>query len=137
MLQIIQGGKVIDERGTVSFVNDFHFDNVKRFYVSKNTRKGSIRAWHSHMQEAKYVFVVSGTALIGAVNLSTFEIHKFVLNADEPQILHIPPGYANGFQSLTEDTQVIFFATATLEESINDSVRYPSETWNIWKNNLE
>jgi dTDP-4-dehydrorhamnose 3,5-epimerase-like enzyme len=137
MLQIIKGGKVADERGTVSFVNDFHFDTVKRFYVSKNCKKGFIRAWHGHRREAKYVFVVSGSALVGAVNLETSEIHQFVLNAEEPQILHIPPGYANGFQSLTENTHVLFFATATLEESSADSIRYPRDTWNIWNKNLE
>ena len=38
------GGQAVDDRGTVSFVNDFDFNNVKRFYQVENHRRGFIRA---------------------------------------------------------------------------------------------
>jgi dTDP-4-dehydrorhamnose 3,5-epimerase-like enzyme len=132
MLRVIEGGITSDERGTVSFVNDFHFDHVKRFYIIKNITKGFIRAWHGHRKEGKYVYVVTGSALVGAVNLETGVTYKYILEAAAPQILYIPPGFANGFQSLTDDTQVMFFSTNTLEESLSDSIRYPYNQWNIW-----
>ena len=132
MLRLIEGGVVQDERGTVSFVNDFRFEDVKRFYIVRNITKGFIRAWHGHRKAGKYLYVVSGSALIGVVNLDTGEIRKYTLKASDPKILYIPPGFANGFQSLTEDAQVMVFSTDTLEESGSDSIRFPYDHWNMW-----
>ena len=58
--EIIKGGVSIDERGKVGFVNDFNFQNIKRFYVVENSSINIVRAFHGHLKEAKYVFVVSG-----------------------------------------------------------------------------
>jgi dTDP-4-dehydrorhamnose 3,5-epimerase-like enzyme len=132
MLRLIEGGVASDERGTVSFVNDFNFEQVKRFYIVKNIARGFIRAWHGHRTAGKYVYVVTGSALVGAVNLDTGETSKYNLDAAEPKILYIPPGFANGFQSMTEDTQVMFFSTDTLEEGRSDSIRFPYDHWDIW-----
>ena len=71
--------------------------------------------------------------VIGAVNLKTEEIQKFVLSEYDPKILYIPAGYANGFKTLTDNTQLIFFSTSTLEESKNDDIRFPFNKWNIWE----
>ena len=57
---LLNGGLAVDDRGQVSFVNDFHFENVKRFYMVSNHKQGFIRAWHGHKNESKYVSVVSG-----------------------------------------------------------------------------
>ncbi len=58
---IIPGGVAVDDRGSVRFVNDFDFKNVKRFYQVENHRVGFIRAWHGHLKESKYVYVVRGS----------------------------------------------------------------------------
>jgi dTDP-4-dehydrorhamnose 3,5-epimerase-like enzyme len=131
--KLITGGISVDDRGFVSFVNDFSFVGVKRFYTVENHEKGFIRAWHGHRKESKYVYVACGSVRIGAVCLSTHEIHTYYLSAIKPCILFIPAGYANGFQSLTETTKIMFFSTSTLEESLDDDERYPFDTWNIWK----
>lgn len=68
-IKLINGGLSVDDRGSVTFVNDFNFSDVKRFYIVENHRVGFIRAWHGHEKEGKYVFVVKGTALIGAVDM--------------------------------------------------------------------
>ena len=65
----IKGGVAVDDRGSVRFVNDFDFKNVKRFYQVSNHKEGFIRAWHGHEREGKYVYVAKGSALIGAVKL--------------------------------------------------------------------
>ncbi len=132
--KIINGGIATDDRGSVMFVNDFDFLNVKRFYVVENHRSGFIRAWHGHNKEAKYVFVVSGTALIGAVKMnSDDEAKKFILSDKNPKILYIPPGHANGFKTLEEGTKIIFYSTSTLEESLGDDIRFSFDKWDIWK----
>lgn len=137
-VKLLKGGVSVDDRGCLSFINDFNFEGVKRFYVVENHRAGFIRAWHGHQREGKYVCVVSGSAIIGAVPLPTVagEIlapYKFVLSAKSPAVLWIPPMHANGFKSLEENTKIIFFSTSTLEESKNDDMRFPYNQWNIWE----
>lgn len=133
--RLINGGISVDDRGSVSFVNDFDFLGVKRFYLVDNHRAGFIRAWHGHMMEAKYVYVPSGSALIGVVKLSEGGEQipqKFVLSEKNPKILYIPAGHANGFKTLQEGTKIIFFSTKTLQESLNDDIRFDYNTWDIW-----
>lgn len=137
--RLIKGGLAVDDRGQVSFVNDFDFDGVQRFYAVENHARGFIRAWHAHKKEAKYVMVVRGAALVGAVQIDDWDnpsrdaqVHRHVLSAGAPSVLFIPAGYANGFMSLAEDTKILFFSTRTLEESLGDDIRYDARYWNPW-----
>lgn len=137
--KIIEGGLSIDDRGQVSFVNDFDFKGIKRFYIVSNHKAGFVRAWHAHKEEAKCILVLRGAAIVGAVAIDNFnnpskkaKVHSYVLSEKNPRIFYIPAGYANGFMSLTDDTQLIFFSTATLKESQNDDFRYDSRFWDIW-----
>jgi dTDP-4-dehydrorhamnose 3,5-epimerase len=132
-IKILNGGISVDDRGSVRFVNDFNFSDVKRFYQVENHSRGFIRAWHGHKKEGKYVYVVSGSALIGVVNMETEKISKFVLSDKSPKILWIPPGNYNGFKSLEENTKILFFSTSTLEESLGDDIRECHDKWNIWE----
>lgn len=138
----IPGDLKKDERGIVKFVNNFNFEGVKRFYLIENAKTKMIRAFHGHMIEAKYVYVASGSILMCAVFLD--DVHKpskenpvdrFILKADQPEILYIPPSYANGFKVLEDGTKVMFFSTATLEESLSDDFRFPADYWGskIWE----
>ena len=137
---LLKGGLSVDDRGTVSFVNDFNFENVKRFYAVENHKQGFVRAWHAHKQEAKYVMVMKGSAIIGAVKIDNWEspskntkVNRFVLSEKNPSVLFIPAGFANGFMSLTEDSKIIFFSTSELKDSLNDDFRYDAHYWDIWK----
>jgi dTDP-4-dehydrorhamnose 3,5-epimerase len=123
----------------VSFVNDFDFAGVKRFYTVRNHRQGFIRAWHAHRREAKYVTVVAGAALVGAVEIDDWAhpspalpVKRFVVSARKPRVLYIPAGFANGFMSLTRDAHVMFFSTSSLQDSVADDVRYHARHWDIW-----
>lgn len=129
---LINGNTFTDDRGHVSFVNDFKFDKVKRFYQVENHKAGFIRAWHGHKKEGKYVYVCKGSALVGYVKEGTNDPQKHVLSDTNPKILWIPPGYYNGFMSLTDDAVLQFFSTSTLEESKGDDYREPYDKWNIW-----
>jgi dTDP-4-dehydrorhamnose 3,5-epimerase-like enzyme len=131
--ELLNGGLAADDRGFVRFVNDFNFTNIKRFYQVSNHKKDFIRAWHGHKEEEKYVYVVSGTALVGAVNMETNELFKFTLSDKKPSILKIPKGFANGFKTLEENTQILFFSSSTLEESLKDDIRFDYNKWDIWE----
>jgi dTDP-4-dehydrorhamnose 3,5-epimerase len=136
---VLAGGLAVDDRGEVGFVNGFDFAGVRRFYTVRNHRAGLVRAWHAHRQEAKYVTVVSGASVVGAVKINDWErpsasqpVIRHVLSAAQPRVLFIPAGYANGFMSLTDDARLIFFSTSSLDESKNDDIRYDARYWDIW-----
>lgn len=136
---LVEGQVRLDDRGSVSFVNDFNFQGVKRFYLVSNHRAGFVRAWHAHRKEAKYVTVVQGAAVVAAVKIDNWEtpdvaakVHRYVLSSTNPGVLFIPAGYANGFMSLTQDAKLMFFSTSTLDESRGDDIRYDARYWNAW-----
>lgn len=138
---IITGKTSTDDRGRVTFINDFNpfALGIKRMYMVENHQQGFVRAWHGHLKEEKYVTVVKGAALIKAIKLeqikgevklpytsSTLDADiSCVISENEPKVLHIPSEYANGFMTLTSDTKVLFFSTVTLEESKDDDWRFP------------
>ena len=137
--KLIHGGLAVDDRGELRFVNDFDFAGVKRFYIVSNHQASSIRAWHAHRREAKYVTVLHGAAIVGAVEIDDWsapsrqaKVSRFVLSENQPAVLLIPPGFANGFKTLSAGTKVLFFSTATVEESGDDDVRFDARYWNIW-----
>jgi dTDP-4-dehydrorhamnose 3,5-epimerase len=136
---LIEGQVRLDDRGSVSFVNESGFRGVKRFYLVSNYHAGFVRAWHAHRNEAKYVTVVQGAAVIAAVKIDNWEtpsvtskVYRYVLSAENPGVLFIPAGFANGFMSLTDDAKLMFFSTSTLDESRGDDIRYDARYWNPW-----
>lgn len=74
--RLIVGALAVDDRGEVGFVNEFHFEGVRRFYTVANHRQGFVRAWHAHRREAKYVFAVQGAALVGAVQIDDWSSRR-------------------------------------------------------------
>ena len=136
---LVKGGKVVDDRGSLSFINEFTLENFKRFYLVHNHERGFIRAWHGHKNEAKGIVAVRGSIVVGAVKMSN-EINpdksqapeRFVLSSDTPSILIVPSGYANGFKTLSEDALVLIFSSSTLDESKDDDYRFSYDYCNIW-----
>ena len=140
-LQVLEGGVAVDDRGTVSFVNNFDFRGVKRFYKIENFSKDVIRAFHGHVHEAKYVYVVSGSFILVAIPMTDtvnpsrdVKPSRLVLSDRKPAIVFIPPGYVNGFRALEDNSQILFFSTSTLEEAKGDDFRFPPDYWGaqIW-----
>ncbi len=54
----IKGGRHIDERGTLTFFNNFDMSPVKRFYVIDHPDTTIVRAWQGHKVEQKWFYVV-------------------------------------------------------------------------------
>ena len=140
--KIIEGDVAIDDRGQLTFVNNFSFPEIKRFYIVENFSNKTVRAWHGHLKETKYAFVLSGSAMVAAVEMDNVknpdknnEVHRFILSQRKPSILHIPAGFANGFRSLEEKTKIMFFSTSTLENSKDDDYRFSVDYWGkeVWE----
>lgn len=137
--KIIKGGIAVDDRGSVGFVNDFDFKDVKRFYMIQDHRAGFVRAWHGHRKEAKYFCATSGAYLICGVRIDDWDKpsknlipQRFVLSDKAPSILFIPQGYANGLMALTQDARVMVFSTASMEEAKSDDYRFEARLWDPW-----
>lgn len=138
------GNTFVDDRGELGCINDLDLSTIKRFYTIKNHVAGFIRAWHGHMKEEKYLMVLSGSALIGAIPIIIWDGDPvlnydgtqtaFSMTSTTPSVLYIPKGYANGFKLLTADTKLMVWSTATVEESKVDDYRFNSNQCSeIWR----
>lgn len=136
--QIINGGIHHDERGEICFVNDFTFPDIKRFYVIKNHSIKIIRGWIGHKIEKKYFFAVKGSFIICAVKIDDWKNpskylkpEKFTISEQNPQILFIPPGYANGVRALQDDSILTVYSNLSLPESAADTYRFNVSLWDM------
>lgn len=140
---LIQGGSYKDERGKITFVNDFDLSQVKRYYIIEHTDANVVRAWQGHKKEQKWFQVLSGRFLISVIQPDNWENpseniepETFILAATEDKVLHIPGGFANGFKALEPNSRIIVFSDFSLEESVNDNFRFDSQLWFDWKQEL-
>ena len=137
--KLIRGGVAADDRGRVAFVNDFNPSAAQRFYIVENHAVGTVRAWHAHRHERKWVMAIAGAAVAACVAIDDWdapskdaEIHRFALDAANPAVLEIPAGYANGAMSLLPGTRLLYLSDARLDDSLDDDFRYPARYWDPW-----
>ena len=138
--KLVLGNRIYDNRGSVRFSNELNFLNIKRFYTVHNYAKNFIRAWHGHLKEEKYISCIKGTFQIAAVKIDNKKkpskknkIHTFYLNENNNDFIHIPKGYANGSMSLEDNSELLIFSTASIQESLDDDIRFNSKYWDPWK----
>lgn len=138
MMEIICGGIHTDERGTISFVNDFDMANIRRFYSIDIPDTTIIRAWQGHKLETKCFYVQKGSFLVCAIKIDNWEnpsaqlrVEKTILHHTESKVLIIPGGYVNGFKALKPNSSLIVFSDFTIEESKNDDYRFKSDFWKM------
>lgn len=135
---VLEGGIATDHRGSISFVNDFRFDNICRFYLVENKDESEVRAWHGHRKDIKHFYCVQGSFLISFVKIDDWENpsmsiapERIILNANDSKILVIPAGYANSVKSLEPNSKLMSFSTLPIEEAEGDSVRYDKAMWSV------
>ena len=127
-----------DDRGTVFFTNELNLKNVIRTYKVQNKLIKTVRAWHGHKLEEKWISVEEGEFLICAVQIEDFDnpssnikIHKFTLTPVDG-ILYVPNNYANGAMNITENNSIRYFSSLPLDESVKDDYRFDSKFWDPW-----
>lgn len=84
--------------------------------ISFNKLKGTLRGMHyqaAPYEEAKLIRCTSGSVFDAIIDLrpgsATFKRHfGAVLSADNRRMLYIPEGFAHGFQTLQNDTEVFY-----------------------------
>lgn len=127
-----------DHRGKVVFSNDFDMSEIKRSYVVTNTLQKTVRAWHGHISEQKWITVQKGEFLVCLVKVDDFEnldknleVKEYLLNP-ENSVLFVPGGYANGAMNLTKENEIRYFSSTTLKESSKDDYRIDAKFWDPW-----
>jgi dTDP-4-dehydrorhamnose 3,5-epimerase-like enzyme len=137
--EVISGVMYTDHRGSISFVNDFTMDGIKRFYTIEPTDLTVVRAWQGHRNEGKWFHVVTGSFKVVAIKIDNWEnpsdeCEKFEydLSAGSPAVLHIPGGFANGFKALEPGSRVMIFSDFTVQQSAADDYRYDQYKWYNW-----
>lgn len=136
--KVIEGGNFSDHRGTISYVNDFSFNGIERFYIISNCNENPIRAWQGHKLDSKNFYCLNGSFKIHFVKIDDWEkpskdltVETIFVTVAESKIVHIPAGYANAIESLESNSKLISFSTLPLTDVKDDDVRFPSDYWSI------
>jgi dTDP-4-dehydrorhamnose 3,5-epimerase-like enzyme len=134
--KLIEGNIFSDSRGSVSFVNDFKFTDIERFYIITNSEENPIRAWQGHKLDAKNFYCVEGSFKVSFVKIDNWEhpskqlkVESVVLKSSQSKVLQIPFGYANAVESLEKNSKLISFSTLALDQAPNDDVRFEPSYW--------
>ena len=127
-LQILQRRPIGDSRGY--FERLFCAEELRAFTVGGNVvqinhtataKRGTVRGMHFQRPphaEIKFVSCLSGAVLDVAVDLRknspTFLCwHAEILSADNHKTVVIPEGFAHGFQTLSDNCQMLYLHTAS------------------------
>lgn len=136
----IKGNQFSDHRGTLQFVNDFSFPDVKRFYQITHPDASVIRAWQGHKVEEKFFYVVKGRFVIAWVEVDDWEqpspdlpAEHVILEEGTPAVLHIPAGYANGIKALDPGSVLMVYSNLNLEASAADRWSFDQHLWFDWQ----
>ena len=107
--------------------------------VSFNEKRGTLRGLHWQTEphaEAKLVRVTRGAIFDAIVDLRTgsptFKQH-FVceLTADNHRMLYVPEGFAHGFQTLEDNTEVFYQMSAVFAPALARGVRWNDPAFGI------
>ena len=134
--QIIKGNHHKDDRGTLTFNNDFNALGIKRVYTIENESLDFLRAWQGHQIEQRWFSAVAGSFKIKLIEIDDWKnptedlpILEFILNSENLDILHVPRGFATSIQSLEDHSKLLLFADYQLGE-IQDEYRFASNYFN-------
>jgi dTDP-4-dehydrorhamnose 3,5-epimerase len=143
---VIEPALIEDDRGF--FAYGFHADEfasrgliptIAQINLSYTRHRGTLRGMHFQAaphEEAKTVRCVRGAAYDVIVDLrpgSATRCRWFAteLTADNRRALYVPPGFAHGFQTLTDDVELIYLVSAFYAPSHARGVRWDDPAFGI------
>jgi dTDP-4-dehydrorhamnose 3,5-epimerase len=128
-----------DDRGIFARTmcsQEFAAHGLIQTYVQQNmstsAKAGTVRGLHFQRQpdtEAKLIRCVRGAILDVIVDLragspSYLQHQAFELTAGNQAQLYVPPGFAHGFQTLTDDIEVAYLVSAAYAPHSEGGLRY-------------
>ena len=113
--------------------NDFNFLKLKKIIqinFSKNIKKNTFRGLHSQtgkFAEEKIIFCTSGRSQHFIVNLKKSS-KQFLMSSsvvlDKNNVLFIPKGFAHGFLTLKNNTNIIYFSTNFYNPKFENNIKW-------------
>ena len=143
---IIELEKLEDERGFFTRVWDeriFHNKKLNSKLVqisfSFNNKKGTIRGMHFQekpFEETKIVRCIKGKIFDVIIDLrSNSKTYKkwisIELNSSDLKMIYIPEGFAHGFQTLEDNTEVIYQMSNWFSPEHAKGIRWDDQEFNI------
>ncbi len=113
-----------------------HFDYT---CISGNTKKHTLRGMHYQREpheETKLVRCTKGSIFDVVIDLrpSSATFQQWVsaeLSAENHRALYIPPGFAHGFMTLKDDTEVLYDMSGAYEPTAASGVRFDDPSFAI------
>ena len=153
-VEVIENNKSTDSRGSFQRIYDrskMFKDNeiqLSQGSLSKNTLRGTIRGLHfqvSPSSEWKLVSCIKGSMVDVVVDIQSdsdaYGNHmSVILRESDSESILIPPGFAHGFQTLSDDTWVLYqmtdihrpeLAARLFYNDQNLGIEWPLEVTNI------
>lgn len=128
--QLLEGKKHQDERGIITYNNDFDATSIKRMYTIENADVHLIRGWQGHKMEQRWFSAINGAFKIQLLSIAYFEKglkdlqpYCFVLKADQMDILHVPAGFVSSIQALEVGAKLLVLADYKMGE-VDDEFRF-------------
>ena len=117
-------------------INNFSVEQVNR---SRNKSKGTVRGLHYQKgaeSEAKIISVIQGRIRDYAVDLrvgqkSFGKVWEFDLSLSDRTTLYIPKGFAHGFQTLEDDTELLYLHSNDYHADHESGINILDPTLNI------
>ena len=145
-LVVIESDVFPDERGAITrawmpqeFQDHGLSTEIAQCLLAFNHRRGTIRGMHYQAEPArqhKTTRVTRGAVFDVAVDLrpDSPTYCQWVgteLSADNRRALYIPPGFAHGYQTLTDDAEVFYFVSHGYSPADQRGVRYNDPAFGI------
>ena len=127
----------VDDRGALIEIlraTDPHFTKFGQVYFVASTTRGTIRAFHKHMDLWDWFFISHGSAKFGLVDdrsysLTYEEQNTFVVTGRNPALVVVPPGVYHGWMALEDNTPLISTASEVYNHANPDEVRVPPNSF--------
>jgi len=107
--------------------------------ISFNKNKGTLRGMHyqtAPKEEARVVRCTQGSIYDVIIDLrqcsQTFkQWEAFELTSENRRMIYIPEGFAHGFQTLEDDTEVLYYMTEFYAPELSRGVRWDDPAFGI------
>lgn len=127
--KVINGGSYSDNRGVVTYNNDFDMSSIKRIYSIQNVNTSLVRAWQGHAIERRWFSVLKGSFEIKYIKIDNWEnpaksleVFSRILNDENFDVLCVPGGYVTSIKALEENSKLLLMSDYRLGE-IEDEYR--------------
>lgn len=124
----------------INIFKDHKIDfNIVQTSLSYNKYKGTIRGIHYQdkpYQEAKFVQCIRGSIYDVILDLREYSPTKgkwlsVELSEKDYNILYIPKGFAHGFQTIDDDTLILYYVDEFYHPECTKSIYYKSSEFDI------